>query len=79
MKYNLYSIMVVIALVIALGLMNNCSHMRQLKDDGFTIIEEHSSYYLVKKDGHLYIATSVGSYGSHWNYEHYPNCPCKKK
>lgn len=52
-------------------------HRQELINDGFEIIEEHYSYYLVQKDGHQYIATEE-YYGMSWNFEHYPSCPCMK-
>jgi hypothetical protein len=54
-------------------------HKTELERDGFTVIEKHKSYTIVSKGGHEYIATEVGMYGLSWNYEHYPNCPCKKE
>ncbi len=55
-----------------------CMHQNELESDGFRIIKKYDTYTLVEKEGHQYIATSVGTYGMHWNYEHYPNCPCFK-
>lgn len=53
-------------------------HSTTFERDGFKVLEEHDSYTLVEKDGHQYIATETGMYHLSWNYEHYPNCPCKK-
>ena len=50
-----------------------------LSRDGFEVIEKHETYMIVKKEGHQYIATKEGMYGTRWQYEHYPNCPCKIK
>ncbi len=69
---------VLVILMIILVCVNEC-HNEELSADGFKVIEKHNSYYLVEKDGHQYIATETGMYSLNWNYEHYPNCPCKKK
>ena len=72
----LFIICAVLFLATFFGL-RSCSEGK-LEHDGFKVIEEHSTYNLVEKDGHQYMATKEGMYGLRWQYEHYPNCPCKK-